>query len=65
MKSFLVASGTVFGAVSIAWLVRFVLALPIVVNGYPVPVWFSAIPLIVTGGFAVWAFRLASSAQAA
>jgi len=59
MKGFHLASGSLFAIVSGAWLVRLMLAWPIVVNGYDVPVWFSVIPAVVTGGFAVWAFRLA------
>ena len=65
MKGFLLASGALFAIVSAAWLVRLMIGWTIVVNGYDVPLWFSVIPAIVTGGFAVQAFRVASSATAA
>ena len=58
MRQFIIASGIVFTVVSAAWITRLVLGIPIVVNGYSVPVAWSIAPLIVTGGLAVWAFRL-------
>ena len=64
MQRFLIASGMLFSFVAVAWLCRLLLAVPITVNGYQVPVWLSVVPMFITGSLAVWAFRLASSASA-
>ena len=64
MQRFAIVSGTVFTFVAAAWAARMMLAMPITVNGYAVPLWFSAIPLAVTGALAIWAFRLARTSRA-
>ena len=64
MHRFAIVSGSVFAVVAGAWALRLIMAMPIVVNGYSIPNWFSAIPLAVTGALAIWAFRLARTSRA-
>jgi hypothetical protein len=64
MRQFIVTSALVFTFVCAAWITRLVLGVPIVVNGYSVPVTWSIVPMLVTGAMAVWAFRLARNAKA-
>jgi hypothetical protein len=64
MRAFTVASGIVFTLVSCAWITRLILGVPVIVNGYSVPVTWSIVPTLVTGAMAVWAFRLARDAKA-
>ena len=64
MQRFLIVAGVLFAFIAVAWLCRFVLGLPITVNGYAVPLWLSVVPIVVTGSLAVWAFRLVASTNA-
>lgn len=64
MQRFAMVAGTVFTVVAAAWALRFAIAIPIIVNGYDVPVWFSAFPLLASGSLAIWAFRLARTSAA-
>jgi hypothetical protein len=50
-------SGTVFAVVAVLQLARVLLGWPVQVDLFTVPVWFSVIAFLVTGGLAVWAFR--------
>jgi len=52
-------SGTVFAIVAIVQLARIVMGWPVQVDLFTVPVWFSVIAFLVTGGLAIWAFRSA------
>ena len=65
MHRFLMASGTLFSLIALAWLGRVLLAIPINVNGYAVPLWLSVVPIVVSGSLAIWAFRLAKTGGAA
>ena len=51
-------AGTIFGIVSLAHLLRFVLRADIVMAGYALPMWVSAAALAVTGVLGVWMWRL-------
>jgi hypothetical protein len=64
MRPFLIASGIVFTVVSAAWITRLVMGIPVVVNGYSVPVAWSIVPLVVTGSLALWAFKLLREVKA-
>jgi hypothetical protein len=57
-------SGTVFAVVAIVQLARIVMGWPVQVDLFTVPVWFSVIAFLVTGGLAVWAFRSAGRTAA-
>lgn len=50
-------SGTVFAVVAIVQLARVLLGWPVQVDLFTVPVWFSVVAFLVTGGLAIWAFR--------
>jgi hypothetical protein len=52
-------SGTVFAVVAIVQLARVLLGWPVQIDLFTVPIWFSVIAFLVTGGLAIWAFRSA------
>ena len=60
MHRYEMVSGVIFTIVALVQLIRTVLGWPVQVDLFTVPVWFSGIAFLVTGGMAVWAFRLAS-----
>lgn len=55
---YLLISGTLFALVSFAHLLRLILALPVLIEDYAVPMYISWIGFIVPGLLAAWAFRL-------
>ena len=57
MRRYALASGTLFGLISVAQGIRAVTASPARVGGFDIPVWWSVVACLVTAGFAVWAFR--------
>ena len=54
-------SGALFGLIAIAQLTRAVLRLPAQVGTFTIPVWFSFVAFIITGGLAIWGFRSAKN----
>ncbi len=60
MRAYLLLSGAVFAAQALLHLLRLALRWPAAIAGLAVPVWLSALALLVTGGLAGWAFRLAA-----
>jgi len=52
-------SGVIFTVVALAQLTRTVMGWPVQVDLFTVPVWFSGVAFLVTGGLAIWAFRSA------
>ncbi len=65
MRAYLLLSGAVFTVQALLQLLRLALWWPAAIAGLPVPMWLSALALLVTGGLAGWAFRLAARAAAA
>ncbi|HET7363648.1 MAG TPA: hypothetical protein VFJ70_08780 [Burkholderiales bacterium] len=65
MRTYLVVSGLVFGAVALVHLLRLVYGWPAQVGGLVLPLWVSAIALIVPGVLCVWAFALARGVRGA
>lgn len=65
MQRFVLTAGIVFAVVALAWLFRLAMGFPISVWGYDVPRWFSVIPMIITGSFAIWAISLSRSQRSA
>ena len=63
MYRFLMASGILFSFIALMWLGRMLLAIPVAVNGYAVPIWLSVLPMAVTASLAVWAFRLVAETK--
>ena len=65
MRSYEQVSGTVFAIVAFVQLMRIVLGWPVQVDLFTVPIWFSVVAFLVTGGLAVWAFRSRGRSAAA
>lgn len=57
MKTFTTIAVVVFTLVAIVHLLRLVFGWEVVVTGYVVPVWWSAIGLVVAGGLALMVWR--------
>jgi hypothetical protein len=57
MRRYEKVSGTVFAIVALVQLTRILLGWPIQVDLFTVPIWFSVVAFLVTGGLAIWAFR--------
>jgi hypothetical protein len=65
MRSYEQVSGTVFAVVALVQLTRILLGWPVQVDLFTVPIWFSVVAFLVTGGLAVWAFRSGGRSPAA
>jgi hypothetical protein len=65
MRSYEQVSGTVFAVVALVQLTRILLGWPVQVDLFTVPIWFSVVAFLVTGGLAVWAFRSGGRSRAA
>ena len=59
-KTYLIVSGVIFGLSTIGQLIRLIFQIPVQVGTLNIPVWPSALGLIVTLSMCIWAFRLAS-----
>ncbi len=57
-KTYLIISGVIFGLITIGQLFRLTLQIPVQVSTFNIPVWPSAIVLIVALSMCIWAFRL-------
>jgi hypothetical protein len=64
MRRYEQVSGTIFAIVSLVQLTRIVLGWPVQIDLFTVPIWFSGIALIVSGGLSIWAFRSAERGPA-
>lgn len=58
-KSFLLIAGAVFGVVAIAHLLRIVLAVPVTIGEWPVPMWVSWPAVLVAGSLSYMGLRFA------
>ena len=58
MRSYLLVSGILFGAVALAHLLRLIYAWPVQLGAETVPMWISVIGLVVAGALCAWAFAL-------
>ena len=63
MKRYELVSGAFFTVLSLVQLTRTVFGWPAQLNGVNIPVWWSALAFLITGTFAVWAFRSARAAK--
>jgi hypothetical protein len=61
MRRFTLFAGSFFALVCAVWLTRLVLSVSLLIDSYDVPVWLSVLPIVISGTFAVWAFRLLSA----
>jgi hypothetical protein len=58
-KTFTLAAGVIFALVALAHLSRIFMDWPVVINGWPVPIWLSWIGVVVAGGLSYCGLRLA------
>lgn len=61
MRRYERVSGVVFGLLATAQLTRLLFRWPVQVASVSVPLWVSALALVITGTLATWAFRTASA----
>ena len=57
-KAYFVISGTIFGLVAVAHLLRVIYQMPVQAGDWAFPMWLSWGGLVVAGALCVWAFRL-------
>ena len=62
MRKYEQMSGTFFALIALAQLTRSILGLPVQVGSMSIPIWWSIVACLLTGGMSVWAFRSARSA---
>ena len=65
MRTYLVVSAVLFGAVALAHLLRLIYGWPVQIGAEGVPLWLSVIGLVVAGGLCAWAFVLARGVRGA
>jgi hypothetical protein len=58
MRAYLQISGTLFGLLAMAHLLRLFRHWPIDLAGHMVPLWVSWLGLLLAGGLSIWALRL-------
>jgi hypothetical protein len=58
MRAYLQISGTLFGLIALAHLLRLFRHWPIELAGNTLPLWASWVGLVLAGGLSVWALRL-------
>ena len=51
-------AGTLFGLMSLAQLARLIIRAEVLVAGYLLPLWPSALAFVVLGGLSLWLWRL-------
>ena len=62
MRRYQQVSGVLFAVIALAQLSRALLGLPAQVGSFSIPIWFSIVASLVTGGLAIWAFRASPGA---
>ena len=55
-------AGTIFGLMCLAQLLRLVTRVEVYVAGHQMPLWPSALGVVIAGGLSVWLWKLSSSA---
>ncbi len=56
MRNYERISGALFGLIALAQLTRALMGLPAQVGTMTIPVWWSVVAFLVTGGMALWGF---------
>jgi hypothetical protein len=64
MRAYVLISGTVFGAVALAHVIKLFIDWPIQLAGWVLPVWVSWIAILAGGTLCAWAFRLVGRGRA-
>jgi hypothetical protein len=59
-KTYLIVTGVIFGLSTIGELIRLIFQVPVQVGTLIIPMWPSALGLMVTLSLCIWAFRLAN-----
>ena len=54
-------AGTVFGLACLIQLVRLLARLEVLVGGFQIPLWPSAVAVVITGSLSLWMWRLSRS----
>jgi len=52
-------ASVIFGLISIAHLIRLIIRAEVLVGGYLIPLWPSALAFLILGGLSLWMWRLA------
>ena len=63
MSAYARVAGVVFGIYALFHLLRLLLGWPAQVSTWAIPVWVSALGLLLNGALCVWAFRLPAKAR--
>jgi hypothetical protein len=61
MRAYLRVSSLIFALLTLAHVLRLVWRWPLIVAGWPLPVFASVIAMAITGSMAIWAWRLLGS----
>ena len=61
MRQYATVSGMIFGLVAAVQIVRLLFRWPVQVASVSVPLWPSALAVVIAGALATWAFRTAST----
>ncbi len=56
-------AGTIFGVVAIFHLLRILTTVPVLVDGWLIPVWFNWIGLVATGFLCIWLWWISGSGK--
>ena len=51
-------AGTIFGLMCLAQLLRLAVQVEVLVGGYQIPLWPSAVVLVIAGGMSLWLWKL-------
>lgn len=54
-------AGTIFGLMCLGQLIRLLTHTEIVIQGHPVPLWPSAIGVLIAGSLSIWLWKLSKS----
>jgi len=61
MRRYILVSGSFLALLTCVQLIRLVLRWQVTVAGVDIPLWASAVAVLVAGSLAAWAFRVAST----
>ncbi len=60
MRQYVLVSGLFLTLITLGQLVRLLLQWPVTIAGVGIPLWASAIAVVIAGSLAIWAFRVQS-----
>jgi len=56
-------AGTIFGVVAIIHLLRIITSVPVLINGWSLPVWVNWMGLVATVFLCIWLWRISDSGK--